>query len=84
VQVFEEDDLVVNVTRHHLAPKYRPLTPEETKEFLQSKGLSLSQLPRVLWRDPVVQYFGMERGSVLAIERESDTAGAYAMYRQVI
>lgn len=84
IQVFEEDELLVNVTKHDGTPKHVPLSPEEGREFLRARGLQLSQLPRILLQDPIVQYFGLERGRILKVLRNAEHCGEYEMYRQVI
>lgn len=84
MEVFEEDDLAVNITKHELVPKHTPLEPDELKAVLQAHALELNQLPRILASDPVATYFGLERGKVVRIERKSDSAGVYVTYRQVV
>ncbi|KAG8346492.1 putative DNA-directed RNA polymerases II subunit [Trypanosoma vivax] len=84
IQLFDEDDLVVNITHHELVPKHTQLEEEEEKEMLQSHSLEKSMLPRILSTDPVAAYLGLERGRVVRIERKSMSAGFYVTYRQVV
>lgn len=84
VEVFEEDDLAVNITKHELVPLHTPLEVEEVKAVLQAHALELHQLPRILSSDPVAAYYGLERGQVVRIERTSMSAGIYVTYRQVV
>ncbi|ESL09989.1 DNA-directed RNA polymerases II [Trypanosoma rangeli SC58] len=84
VQLFDEDDLVVNITHHELVPKHTQLEDEEVKEMLQAHALELGMLPRILSTDPVAAYLGLERGRVVRIERKSMSAGFYVTYRQVV
>ncbi|KPA78559.1 putative DNA-directed RNA polymerases II [Leptomonas pyrrhocoris] len=83
-ELFEEDELSVNITHHELVPKHTPLSEEELKEVLHAHALELVQLPRILSTDPVARYYGLERGQVVRIERKSMSAGLYATYRQVV
>lgn len=84
MQVFEEDELAVNITRHELVPKHTPLETEEVEAVLQAHSLQLHQLPRLLMTDPVAAYYGLARGNVVRIERRSQSAGVYVTYRQVV
>ncbi|ORC92671.1 DNA-directed RNA polymerase II [Trypanosoma theileri] len=84
IQLFEEDALAYNIARHETVPPHVVLSPEETRTFLQSRHLTLAQLPRILDDDPMVAYLGLTRGSVVRILRDSKESGPYDMYRQVI
>lgn len=84
VELFEEDDLAVNITHHELVPKHTPLQESELKEVLHAYAIQKHQLPRLLSSDPVALYFGVEKGQVVRIERKSASAGVYVTYRQVV
>jgi DNA-directed RNA polymerase I, II, and III subunit RPABC1 len=84
VQLFPEDHLVVNITKHELVPKHVPLSDDEKKKVLEAYALDVAMLPRLLSTDPVALYFGLSKGQVVKIERHSETAGIYVTYRQVV
>jgi DNA-directed RNA polymerase I, II, and III subunit RPABC1 len=84
MQVFDEDDLVVNITKHELVPKHDLMSADETREVLDTYSLKTSMLPRILSRDPVALYYGASKGEVFRITRKSETAGTYITYRQVL
>jgi len=81
MEIFQESDLLVNITQHELVPKHVLLSPEEKKQLLDRYRLKLNQLPRILKDDAVARYLGLRRGDVVKIIRKSTTAGRYASYR---
>ncbi|KAH8611756.1 RNA polymerase Rpb5 C terminal domain [Trypanosoma vivax] len=84
VQLFEEDELSYNISRHQTVPRHVPLSSEEAQVFLQKRHLKISQLPRILDSDPMVAYLDLSRGSIVRIVRHTPDGEPYEMYRQVI
>jgi DNA-directed RNA polymerase I, II, and III subunit RPABC1 len=81
IEVFQESELLVNVTQHVFVPKHRVLTQDEKYQLLERYKVVTRQLPCILKTDPVARYLGLESGDIVKILRPSETAGHYVTYR---
>jgi DNA-directed RNA polymerase I, II, and III subunit RPABC1 len=81
IEKWRESDLLVDITEHELVPSHQVLDEPAKKELLTRYRLKPGQLPRIQQNDPVARYYGMEKGQVVKITRDSETAGRYITYR---
>lgn len=84
VQLFSEKELSFNITKHKFVPKHTILSTNEKKDILRKYNTSVKHFPSILHSDPVCRYYGCMPGTMLKIERHSETCGVYTLYRVVV
>jgi len=81
VEYFLDAELVIDITEHELVPKHEVLSEDEKNTLLERYKLKEHQLPKIQRFDAVARYFGLKKGEVVKITRDSETAGKYVTYR---
>jgi DNA-directed RNA polymerase subunit H (RpoH/RPB5) len=64
-ELFAEEDLQYNITKHRLQPKFERLSSEAAERFKKSFGL---QFPIMRSNDPVARFLGYKRNDVIKVE----------------
>ncbi|XXG88676.1 hypothetical protein AAC387_Pa12g0863 [Persea americana] len=84
-ELFQEAELVINVSKHVNVPKHVLLSSDEKSKLLERYKVKETQLPKILVSDVQARYLGACPGQVIRIIRPSPTAGKFvAAYRVVI
>ena len=84
IQCFNINELMINVTEHADVPKHILIDEKEKKSLLEKYRIKESQLPKILINDPVAKFYGLRKGDVVKIIRDSENAGKYVTYRVTI
>ncbi|XP_057467204.1 DNA-directed RNA polymerase V subunit 5A-like [Actinidia eriantha] len=83
VEIFQITELLVNITKHEFKPKHRVLTDKEKKKLLEKFTLEEKQLPRMLQKDAIARYYGLEKGQVVKFTYSDDITESHISYRCV-
>ncbi|KAJ8760106.1 hypothetical protein K2173_010962 [Erythroxylum novogranatense] len=83
VEIFQITDLLVNITKHVLKPRHQVLTEPEKKKLLKKYNIEEKQLPRLLKKDAIARYYGLERGQVVKVTYSGEITGSHVTYRCV-
>lgn len=65
LEIFDVTDLGYNPTEHEHAPKYTLLNKEESDKLLKMYTAKPSQLPKMLFTDPIRRYYGWPKGGIV-------------------
>ena len=91
VEIFQIKNIVINITKHYMQPKYEIIFPnmedEIIKQFISPNATKAMinnfkvKMPRILREDPIALFYGLKSGNILKITRFDETSGRYVMYR---
>ncbi|KAK7334700.1 hypothetical protein VNO80_26461 [Phaseolus coccineus] len=84
VEIIRIEDLLVNITKHVLQPKYEILTVKEKEALLTKYNLEEKQLPCMLKTDAIARYYGLEKGEVVRITHSGPMVDSHVTYRCVV
>jgi DNA-directed RNA polymerase I, II, and III subunit RPABC1 len=69
VEIFTYDFFLFSLPRHEYVPKHILLNENEKQRFLKKRNLCIEQLPLIRKSDPVIKYYGWQKGSIVQIQR---------------
>ncbi|KAK2634819.1 hypothetical protein Ddye_029611 [Dipteronia dyeriana] len=84
VEFFQIADLLVNITKHILAPKYEILNAAKKHQILKKYEVEEKQLPWMLETDAIARYYGLEKGQVVKVTYSGGTVDALETYRCIM
>lgn len=82
IEFFDSSELITNITKHELQPKFKLLTTVEAEHVKRIYGATNEQFPKMLKDDPIRRYFGAKKGDIFRCKRTSEN-GVDPMYRIV-
>ena len=65
IELFEDIELCVNITKHETVPKHTRLNKDEAREFKQKYG---TKFPIIKVEDPISRFYFYQRGDIIEIE----------------
>ena len=79
IELFNEDELQYNLTKHYLVPDHKLIYKSKTKKCEEFKKKYTDKFPTLLKTDPVSRFYGYEKGDIIQITRKD----SYVTYRIV-
>jgi DNA-directed RNA polymerase I, II, and III subunit RPABC1 len=76
LELFKEEELLYNITKHILVPIHEYLSESDTIEFKKKFG---TKIPVILSTDVIARFYNFKKGSIIRIIRKDD----YVVYRIV-
>ena len=84
LEVFFDDDLLVNKIDHVFVPKHILLTQEEQDQIRKEYGFKRIEIGIIKESDPIARYYNLKPGQIIRIERPSVNSGITVYFRQCV
>lgn len=81
IEIFSENEFMINITEHVCCPQFIVLTNEELEECNKSYGVKKKEMQKQFDTDPISRYLFLRRGQAVKIIRNSDVSGNAVSYR---
>lgn len=84
LEVFFDDDMLVNKIDHVFVPKHIMLTQEEQDQIRKEYGFKRIEIGIIKESDPIARYYNLKPGQIIRIERPSVNSGITVYFRQCV
>ena len=74
-EVFNDEELIINVVDNVLVPEHILLSDDDAKQYMKEYKLTKINLMKILSTDPIARYYNIKPGNIVKIIRPSITAG---------
>jgi DNA-directed RNA polymerase I, II, and III subunit RPABC1 len=71
IELFNEDELQYNITKHYLVPLHELFLKRKTKECEEFKKKYSDKFPVILKSDPVARFYFYDKGDIIKITRKN-------------
>ena len=69
IELFTEEELQYNITKHRLVPKHEKLSSKEAIKFVEKFG---KNFPIIQLSDPISRFYGYKRGDIIKVTRKNE------------
>jgi DNA-directed RNA polymerase I, II, and III subunit RPABC1 len=76
IELFTQEEMSYNITKHRLVPLHQKLPDEDAQAFKKQFG---TKFPEIKLKDPVARFYAYSRGDIIKITRKN----GYIAYRIV-
>jgi DNA-directed RNA polymerase I, II, and III subunit RPABC1 len=84
LEVFFDDDLLINKIDHMFVPKHIILSQEDQDQIRKEYGFKRIEIGVIKESDPIARYYNLKPGHIVRIERPSVNSGITVYFRQCI
>ena len=71
IELFQEEELQYNITKHYLVPNHSIYGKKDSNESIEFKKKYSDNFPVILKSDPVARFYAYEKGDIIKITRSN-------------
>lgn len=72
IELFSEDELQYNITKHYLVPLHEIMYKKGTPDCIAFKKKYTDKFPILLKSDPVCRFYNYDKGDIIKITRQNE------------